>query len=179
MHSARVGGPHPPTLPNPILAAFYASLFHCKSSNASQANQIDQCISSTTFRAQHFFPGDGAFFFVVAHGCVLLRHVFLVLWQFVVAHVCVAVLFPGLSCCFCGMPVRLRSVTGVRLKACALTRCFACNAATWLASARGTLRTMPSSTRSGVPVPSPLTFAPLHDQGMPAIHCGKRLLLCQ
>ena len=43
----------------------------------------------------------------------------------------------------------------------------------------GTLRTMPSSTRSGVPVPSPLTFAPLHDHGMPAIHCGKRLLVCQ
>ncbi len=86
---------------------------------------------------QDVFPGDGAFFFVVAHGCVLLRHVFLVLWQFVVAHVCVAVLFPGLSCCFCGMPVRLRSVTGVRLKVCVLTRCFACNAATWLASAMG------------------------------------------
>ena len=82
---------------------------------------------------------DGAFCCVSPEG-PWLRFVaarFLVLWQFVVAHVCVAVLFPGLSCCFCGMPVRLRSVTGVRLKACALTRCFACNAATWLASAMG------------------------------------------
>ena len=58
-------------------------------------------------------------------------------FRFVGAHVGVAMLFPGLHCCFCGMPVRLRSVAGVRVKACALTRCFACNAATWLASARG------------------------------------------
>ena len=125
------------------------------------------------------FPGDGAFFFVVAHGCVLLRRVFLVLWQFVVARVCVAVLFPGLLCCFCGMPVRLRSVT-VFVSKFVLSH-VASHAMPQLGSQvqGGTLRTMPSSTRSGVPVPSPLTFAPLHDQGMPAIHCGKRLLLCQ
>ena len=125
------------------------------------------------------FPGDGAFFFVLAHGCVLLRHVFLCCGNLLL-HMFV------LQCCFRGCRVVFVACPSAfgrsRVFVSKLVLSHVASHAMPQPGSQvqgGTLRTMPSSTRSGVPVPSPLTFAPLHDQGMPAIHCGKRLLLCQ
>ena len=157
-------------------------MLHCFIAN--QAMQVKQTKLINAFRAQHFehnisFRGTARFFLLwpmVAFCCGtfflccgnLLLHMFV------------------LQCCFRGCRVVFVACPSAFGRSRVFVSKFVLSHVASHAMPQpgsqvqgGTLRTMPSSTRSGVPVPSPLTFAPLHDQGMPAIHCGKRLLLCQ